>query len=207
MRCAACITLEPLRVDHASEMVEVLGDPALYEFTGGESPTLDELTARYAHQIGGASPDGAEEWRNWIVGSVATTQAIGYVQATIRRTQRSADLAWVIGSRWWGRGYGKTRSCTPHVSLGPLGEPRRVLTGHQVRGRVPAAPELCARTDDDAAPVTFRAKGHRGGVVVAGELTGAAAWRCRPCVPERAPPDRSNRTRCRTRRTAPGSCC
>ena len=58
MRCAACITLEPLRVDHASEMVEVLGDPALYEFTGGESPTLDELTARYAHQIGGASPDG-----------------------------------------------------------------------------------------------------------------------------------------------------
>lgn len=105
MRCAACITLEPLRVDHASEMVEVLGDPALYEFTGGESPTLGELTARYAHQIGGASPDGAEEWRNWIVGSVATTQAIGYVQATIRRTQRSADLAWVIGTRWWGRGY------------------------------------------------------------------------------------------------------
>lgn len=105
MRCTARLTLESLRVDHASEMLEVLGDPALYEFTGGQPPTLDELTARYVLQVGGASPDGTGEWRNWIVRSAATAQTIGYVQATIQRTQRSADLAWVIGSRWWGHGY------------------------------------------------------------------------------------------------------
>ncbi|MBD2762956.1 GNAT family N-acetyltransferase [Kocuria sp. cx-455] len=105
MGCATRLTLEPLRVDHASEMLEVLGDPALYEFTGGRPPTLEELTARYALQVTGTSPDGAEEWRNWIVRSAATAQAIGYVQATIRRTERSADLAWVIGTRWWGLGY------------------------------------------------------------------------------------------------------
>lgn len=116
MRCAARLTLEPLRVDHASEMVEVLEDPALYEFTGGQPPTLDELTARYASQVGEASPDGAEEWRNWIVRSAATVQAIGYVQATIQRTQRSADLAWVIGARWWGRGYA-TEAASAAVGL------------------------------------------------------------------------------------------
>jgi hypothetical protein len=32
------LTLEPLRPEHADEMVAVLGDPALYEFTGGTPP-------------------------------------------------------------------------------------------------------------------------------------------------------------------------
>lgn len=105
MRRASRVILEPLRIDHAVEMVDVLSSAALYEFTGGEPPTLDDLTARYASQVRGVSPGGAEDWRNWIVRSAATSEAIGFVQATIQRRSQSAHLAWVIGTRWWGRGY------------------------------------------------------------------------------------------------------
>lgn len=116
MSRVARLILEPLRVDHAVEMVDVLGDSALYEFTGGEPPTLEELSARHASQIRGVSSDGTEEWRNWIVRSAATSEAIGYVQATIRSEPRSADLAWVIGTRWWGRGYA-TEAASSAVEL------------------------------------------------------------------------------------------
>ena len=97
------LTLEPLRPEHAAEMVAVLSDPALYEFTGGEPPTLAELRERYERQFVGHSPDGSEEWLNWIVRTVEDGQAIGFVQATV--VDGTADLAWLIGTPWQGRGY------------------------------------------------------------------------------------------------------
>ena len=46
--------LEPLRVEHADEMVAVLDDPQLHTYIGGGAPaTLDELTATYARQVVG----------------------------------------------------------------------------------------------------------------------------------------------------------
>lgn len=48
------LLLEPLSVAHASSMVNVLADPSLYEFTGGEAPSLRELENRYAAQVVGA---------------------------------------------------------------------------------------------------------------------------------------------------------
>ena len=97
------LDLEPLRVDHAEEMTAVLGDPALYVFTGGEPPSTAELRRRYALQVAGRSPDGEERWLNWIVRRRAQGDAIGYVQATVRGG--AADVAWVIGVPWQGRGY------------------------------------------------------------------------------------------------------
>jgi len=92
-------------------MAVVLADPALYGFTGGEPPTLDALRRRYAAQVTGASPDGAERWLNWIVrlapddGGDAPGPAIGFVQATVTGAGRRADIAWVIGVRWQGQGH------------------------------------------------------------------------------------------------------
>jgi len=54
-------------VADAGEMVHVLSGAALYAFTGGSPPGPDELRARYARQATGRSPDGQEEWRNWIL--------------------------------------------------------------------------------------------------------------------------------------------
>jgi RimJ/RimL family protein N-acetyltransferase len=102
---SARLRLVPLTVADASEMVRVLSGAALYAFTGGSPPGPDELRARYARQAAGHSPDGSEEWRNWILRREPGGEAIGYVQATIVDEGRRAEIAWVVGLGWQGRGY------------------------------------------------------------------------------------------------------
>ena len=105
----ARLDLVPLRVADAGEMVAVLADPALYRFIGGRAPTRAELAARYAVQVRGRSPDGREEWWNWIVRERLSGAASGFVQATIADSEgaggRSAEIAWLTGVPWQGRGY------------------------------------------------------------------------------------------------------
>ena len=97
------LELTPLRVDDAAEMVAVLADPRLYAAIGGAPPTLGELRLRYELQVRGASADGRETWHNWIVRPRPGREAAGFVQATV--TGDGADLAWVVGVPWQGRGY------------------------------------------------------------------------------------------------------
>ncbi|MFI7451892.1 GNAT family N-acetyltransferase [Nonomuraea sp. NPDC049714] len=99
------IRLVPLQVGDAEEMVEVLSGEDLYTFTGGAPPTLAELRERYARQVVGHSPDGREQWRNWIIRTVEDDEAVGYVQATIADDGRRAEIAWVVSSRRQRRGY------------------------------------------------------------------------------------------------------
>ena len=106
------LTLTPLAVADAREMVDVLADPTLYTFTGGEAPTLAQLEDRYRHQSAG-SPRSGEIWHNWILRLDGT--AIGFVQATVEGA--GAELAWVVGTPWQGSGFGteasrERRSCT-----------------------------------------------------------------------------------------------
>lgn len=108
------LELTPLRLADADEMVAVLADPSLYAFIGGEPPTLDGLAERYRTQVAGNSSDEHETWHNWIVRE-QSGGAVGFVQATVVESdgdpggqlgvQRSAEIAWVIGTPWQGRGY------------------------------------------------------------------------------------------------------
>lgn len=79
-------------------MVHVLADPSLYEFIGGQPPTLEQLRQRYRAQTVGHSDDNAQWWLNWVVTLRGSRQAIGYVQATVehRADALEANLAWVI---------------------------------------------------------------------------------------------------------------
>jgi RimJ/RimL family protein N-acetyltransferase len=88
-------------------MVLVLGDAALYEYTGGAPPTLAELRARYARQVSARSPDGVQGWLNWIVREHGRLTAVGTVQTTLVREEEDivAELAWVIGVAHQRRGY------------------------------------------------------------------------------------------------------
>ncbi len=99
------LVLDPLKVDDAEAMVSVLADPTLYAFTGGVPPSLAALQQRYRVQVRGQSPDHHEVWHNWIVRTRTPSEPIGYVQATVASDGRVADVAWVIGTRWQGRGY------------------------------------------------------------------------------------------------------
>ncbi|HEX2755382.1 MAG TPA: GNAT family N-acetyltransferase [Candidatus Limnocylindrales bacterium] len=104
------LELVPLRIADADEMVAVLADPGLYAFIGGGPPTHDELVARFEAQVRGRSPDGREEWHNWVVRERPSGAATGFVQATVvdvggAGAGRGAEIAWLIGVPWQGRGY------------------------------------------------------------------------------------------------------
>lgn len=97
--------MRPVAVGDAEAMVSVLADPSLYQFTGGVPPTREELERRYTSQVRGTSPDGRDIWVNLIV--IVDAQPVGYVQATIPGGGDSAEIAWVIGGPWQGRGYAR----------------------------------------------------------------------------------------------------
>src|SRR5699024_11884668 len=76
------LLLDPLTMSAAEEMVSVLEDPELYEYTGGRAPTLEQLRTQYATQVAGRSEDGAQWWLNWVAGWRHSKEPGGYVQAT-----------------------------------------------------------------------------------------------------------------------------
>jgi RimJ/RimL family protein N-acetyltransferase len=100
------LTLEPLSVGHAAEMVGVLADRELYTYTGGSPPDALELARRYAAQVEGPPEDGSEWWLNWVIRHRTSREAVGYVQATVEEQEggRSAQVAWVVGVRSQGQG-------------------------------------------------------------------------------------------------------
>ncbi|WP_260174858.1 GNAT family N-acetyltransferase [Streptomyces sp. PanSC19] len=97
------LDLVPLAVAHADEMAGVLADPALHAFIGGAPLTAPELRARYERLVAG-SPDPAVVWCNWAVRLRAEDRLTGTVQATVTDGGRTAEVAWVIGTAWQGRG-------------------------------------------------------------------------------------------------------
>jgi RimJ/RimL family protein N-acetyltransferase len=97
------LDLLPLQVEHAPEMAGVLADPALHTFIGGTPHSPEALLARYRRLTEG-SPDPAEQWLNWVIRLRDEGCLVGTVQATI--TDGSAEIAWVVGTPWQGRGIG-----------------------------------------------------------------------------------------------------
>lgn len=98
------LALRPLAVTDAGEMSRVLSDPALYDVISGEPPSEEALLERYARLVVGRSDDGSAKWVNDVV--LLDGEPVGYVQATVAGHQAvtRAELAWVIGTPWQGRG-------------------------------------------------------------------------------------------------------
>ncbi len=122
------LTLDPLRVDDAAEMVDVLSSPELYRFTAGAPPSLDDLRRRYRLQVVGRSPDGREVWHNWVLRTRRPVEVIGYVQASVRDCGLAADVGWVVGSPWQGRGFAAEAAGTMVAWL--VGSGVEVVTAH-----------------------------------------------------------------------------
>ncbi|MFF9339093.1 MULTISPECIES: GNAT family N-acetyltransferase [unclassified Streptomyces] len=96
------LELVPLEVGHAEEMAGVLGDPALHRFIGGAPESLEELRARYV-RWGAGAPEAGTSWCNWVVRERDGGRLAGTVQATV--VGDGAEVAWVVGTAWQGRGY------------------------------------------------------------------------------------------------------
>lgn len=104
----ARLDLLPLRAEHAEEMAVALSDPALHTFIGGTPLSPADLRARYERLVAG-SPDPAVSWCNWVLRLRAESCLVGTVQATVTEGHpfdgRGAEIAWVVGTPWQGRGF------------------------------------------------------------------------------------------------------
>lgn len=98
------LRLVPLRVEHAEAMFPLLSDPRVYEFIQDKPPaSLECLQKRYRRHETRHSPDGSEQWLNWIIQPLEGGACMGFIQATIYATA-TADFAFVLGPSYWGRG-------------------------------------------------------------------------------------------------------
>ena len=138
------LRLTPLEPGDAAEMVPVLADPALYAFTGGEPPTLEQLDDRYRRQVAGppvaGSPVAEERWHNWIVRLAGPGTAVGFVQATV--VGNRASVAWLVGTRWHGRGIAREAARAMCAWLRAAGVRRitaHIHPDHDASARVAAA--------------------------------------------------------------------
>ena len=131
---SARLELTPLSVTDADEMVLVLGHSSLYEFTGGEPPTLDQLVRRYTAQVAGPPAGSIEEWHNWIVRPLPERRAVGYVQATLSNGATRAEIAWVIGAGFQGNGYAAESSSAMVAALAEAGVSEIVAHIHPDHG-------------------------------------------------------------------------
>jgi RimJ/RimL family protein N-acetyltransferase len=136
------VRVEPLRVEDADDMVEVLSDARLYEFTGGSPPDLEELRRRFRVQVTEVSPDGRETWLNWVVRLRSDGTAIGYVQASLERASADVEVAWVIGRTWQGLGYASEAVGAMVTALRAAGTRRLVA---RVRGDHAASRRVAER--------------------------------------------------------------
>ena len=98
-------TLEPLTASHAEAMFALLSDPLIYAFGGVPPVSAAALRERYARLESRSSPDGQQQWLNWVVRLHAGGEVAGYVQATVGATG-DALIGYELGSRFWGRGLG-----------------------------------------------------------------------------------------------------
>ncbi|GAA2894488.1 GNAT family N-acetyltransferase [Streptosporangium fragile] len=99
------LVLVPLLAEHAGEMAAVLSDPELHAFIGGSPATPGELRSRYERLVAG-SPDPGVSWHNWVIRLRGEECLAGTVQATVGTGEngRVAEVAWVVGTPWQGRG-------------------------------------------------------------------------------------------------------
>jgi RimJ/RimL family protein N-acetyltransferase/2-polyprenyl-3-methyl-5-hydroxy-6-metoxy-1,4-benzoquinol methylase len=138
------LILEPLRVDHATEMAPLLDDVRLHRFTGGRPATPGELLERYARQVTGSSPDGRQRWLNWIVRRRCDGLAAGFVQATVTESNGTAELAWTIAEPYQRRGYAREAAGSMAAWLA-TSETRRLVA--------------CVNPEHDASAAVARALG------------------------------------------------
>lgn len=99
------LTLEPQRALHAPAMFAVLSDPAIYAYENQPPASLNALSQRFQRLEARQSPDGRQQWLNWVLRQRSDGELIGYVQATVQADGR-ALVAYELASRHWGQGLG-----------------------------------------------------------------------------------------------------
>lgn len=156
----ARLHLTPLSAGDAPDLARALSDPALYRHIGGEPPSVTELASTIARYLDGPGIAG-DAWHNWAI-RLPDGTVIGHLQATVTAGGAGADIAWVVGTEWQGRGYASEAAAAlvQRLAASRVG----VITAH-------VHPDNVA-----SAHVAARAGLDRTAVIEGGEIV----WRARP---------------------------
>ena len=95
-----CVVLVPLLARDARELAGLLDDATVRDALGVDD--LDGLRRRFAGWETRRSPDGAQDWLNWIVRARDDGRALGWTQATVEGA--AASLAYALLPAERGRG-------------------------------------------------------------------------------------------------------
>jgi RimJ/RimL family protein N-acetyltransferase len=104
----ARLTIEPLGHEHAEGLFAALDDNRVGTFIGGaDVTTVEALHDRIDGSIGPAWPTG--HWHNWVARRSDDSVIVGRLEATTygetRPTGKWAEVAYLFGPAFWGRGY------------------------------------------------------------------------------------------------------
>ncbi|WP_063734668.1 GNAT family N-acetyltransferase [Streptomyces sp. RTd22] len=156
----ARLELRPLRIEHAAEMAGVLSDPGLHTFIGGVPLDATALRARYERLVAG-SPDPEVTWCNWVLHARAERCLVGTVQATLGpAADRTAEIAWVVGTPWQGRGYATEAARALVAWLAACSVPQviaHIHPGHRASAAVARAAGLAPTDHRQDGEVRWRA--------------------------------------------------
>lgn len=134
------LTIEPRSVDHAAGLCAALADESVGRWIGGpEVTTVEAMIERIAYVNGADPAQWGESWLNWTVVADAEPDRpiVGRVEATVHhRAPLTAEIAYVFGPRWAGRGYATEATAwmldvlrdehavvTAYATVDPLNEP------------------------------------------------------------------------------------
>ncbi len=99
------IKLIPLCPADAPEMFGILSAPEIYIDMEDAPPcSVDALRERYQFLAKQESPDKTETWLNWIIRVEESKDALGFVQATVKKSSNVALIAFVLNPQFWGHG-------------------------------------------------------------------------------------------------------
>jgi RimJ/RimL family protein N-acetyltransferase len=135
-------------------MFALLSDPKIYRYEGQPPASLEWLRERFQRLESRRSPDGREQWLNWVI-RLPSGEPAGYVQATVHEDGRAA-IAFVLGSKYWDRGLGRAAVTS---MLAELRERHSVREATAVLKRVNARSRLLLeRLGFASAPQEMRAR-------------------------------------------------
>lgn len=105
------LIIEPRAVEHAPGLFAALDHPDVGTFIGGpDVTTLAALEERITQVLAAHPEEWGERWLNWTVWAADEPgrPVVGRIEATVHLhagAAPTAEVAYVFGPAWWGRGY------------------------------------------------------------------------------------------------------
>ena len=111
----AAVLVEPLDPSHLEELAAVLLEPAVYEHIEPVPPSRHDFLLRLRRALAGPPPNCLhEQWLNFLLRD-SEGAIVGRLEATVHHGL--AEVAFLIGSRYWGKGFGSAGLHWLHAEL------------------------------------------------------------------------------------------